>query len=157
MKKLLLFIIVPAIAVSCTNTPDIGAPHAASQMPDTAGLAEFHSWKAKQSITAKPNTVYVVREAPQRVSHPSPQPVYTPTSSPEVVNDVPGASQPEQQQKKGWSKAAKGAAIGAGSGAVLGAVIHKRNRVVGGVVGGAVGAGVGYGIGRHIDKKEGRY
>ena len=128
MKKLLLFFIVPAVVVSCTNSPDIGAPRAASQAGDTAGLAEFHLWKAKQAEATKPNTVYIVREAPERVNNRVSQPVYTPTpSSPEVVNDVPGASQPEQQQKKGWSAKAKGAVIGAAVGGLAGAVWADKN------------------------------
>lgn len=59
------------------------------------------------------------------------------------------------QQKKGWSKAAKGAVIGGGAGAIAGAVISKK-RVKGAVIGGVIGAGAGYIIGRSKDKKDGR-
>jgi len=155
MKKLLPLLVMPALMAACADTPRIGAPQSAAITTDTAGLAEFHAWKyGKAMEDTKANTVYIVRERPKPRRAAVSQPV---SSSHEAVEDVPVASQPEQSQKKGWSKAAKGAAIGAGSGAVLGAVIHKRNPVVGGVVGGAVGAGVGFGIGRHMDKKDGRY
>lgn len=59
------------------------------------------------------------------------------------------------QQKKGWSKAAKGAVIGGGAGAIAGAVISKKP-VKGAVIGGVIGAGAGYIIGRSKDKKDGR-
>jgi hypothetical protein len=60
------------------------------------------------------------------------------------------------EQKKGWSKAAKGAVIGGVAGAIGGAVINKKNRGVGAVVGAVIGAGAGYGLGRGQDKKDGR-
>jgi uncharacterized membrane protein len=60
------------------------------------------------------------------------------------------------EEKKGWSKAAKGAVIGGVAGAAGGAIINKKNRVVGAVVGGVLGAAGGYGIGRTMDKKDGR-
>jgi uncharacterized protein YcfJ len=59
------------------------------------------------------------------------------------------------QQKKGWSKAAKGAVIGAGSGAVVGAVVSKK-KGTGAAIGAAAGAVGGYIIGRSKDKKDGR-
>lgn len=69
---------------------------------------------------------------------------------------VPVQTQPATtQQKKGWSKAAKGAAIGAGTGALVGvAVSDKKGK--GAIIGGVVGAGAGYLIGRDRDKKDGR-
>jgi len=59
------------------------------------------------------------------------------------------------QEKRGWSKAAKGAVIGGGAGAIAGAVISKKP-VKGAVIGGVIGAGAGYIIGRSKDKKDGR-
>jgi outer membrane lipoprotein SlyB len=66
------------------------------------------------------------------------------------------APQAQTQQKKGWSKAAKGTVIGAASGAVLGAVVAKNNRGTGAVIGGVAGGTAGYIIGRKQDKKDGR-
>ncbi len=62
---------------------------------------------------------------------------------------------PAQQQKKGWSDAAKGAVIGAGAGAVTGVLIDKKDGR-GAAIGGAIGAGTGYLIGRKKDRESGR-
>lgn len=64
-------------------------------------------------------------------------------------------TQPVQQEKKGWSKAAKGTAIGAGTGAIVGAVVSKK-KGKGAIIGGVAGAGAGYIIGRREDRKDGR-
>jgi outer membrane lipoprotein SlyB len=69
------------------------------------------------------------------------------------VNTPP--AQPQTQQKKGWSKAAKGAVIGGATGAVVGAAVSNK-RGKGAIIGGVVGAGTGYIIGRSKDKKDGR-
>jgi hypothetical protein len=61
------------------------------------------------------------------------------------------------EEKKGWSKAAKGAVIGGVTGAAAGAILNKKNRAVGAVIGGVIGAGGGYVLGRGMDKKDGRY
>lgn len=158
MRAFLPIFMSAAVLTACTQQPNIGAPQATVPVSDTTGFAEFREWKTKQE-EVKPQTTYVVKHVPVRNVSSGSVPAYPSgaTADPVPSADIPGAAEPQETQKKGWSKAAKGAAIGAGSGAVLGAVIHKRNRVVGGVVGGAVGAGVGYGIGRHIDKKDGRY
>jgi hypothetical protein len=63
----------------------------------------------------------------------------------------------QAEEKKGWSKAAKGAVIGGVTGAAAGAIINKKNRAVGAVIGGVIGAGGGYVLGRGMDKKDGRY
>jgi len=63
----------------------------------------------------------------------------------------------QAEEKKGWSKAAKGAVIGGVAGAAGGAVINKKNRAAGAVIGGIIGAASGYGVGRGQDKKDGRY
>jgi hypothetical protein len=64
-------------------------------------------------------------------------------------------AQPVQQEKKGWSKGAKGAVIGGVGGAVVGAAVSDK-KGKGAIIGGAVGAGAGYLIGRDQDKKDGR-
>jgi Glycine zipper len=61
-----------------------------------------------------------------------------------------------QEEKKGWSKTAKGAVIGGVTGAAAGAVINKKNRGVGAVIGGVTGAAAGAVIGKQMDKKDGR-
>lgn len=59
-----------------------------------------------------------------------------------------------KEEKKGWSKSAKGAVIGGAGGAVIGAVINKKNPAVGAAIGGVLGGAVGYGIGKSKDKKD---
>ncbi|WP_066401211.1 glycine zipper domain-containing protein [Flavisolibacter tropicus] len=61
------------------------------------------------------------------------------------------------EEKKGWSKTAKGAVIGGVTGAAAGAILNKKNRAVGAVIGGVIGAGGGAVIGRQMDKKDGRF
>lgn len=70
-----------------------------------------------------------------------------------VLNNEGADAAKAPEEKKGWSKAAKGTVIGAGGGAILGAVINKKNRAAGAVIGGVLGAGVGYGLGKVLDKK----
>lgn len=64
---------------------------------------------------------------------------------PVVVNNTTA-----EQERKGWSNAAKGAVIGAGVGAVTGAAVSKK-KGEGAVIGGLAGAGVGAGTGAIID------
>ena len=66
------------------------------------------------------------------------------------------ATIPQEQKKKGWSKAAQGAAIGGVTGAVGGAILSKK-KGLGAVVGGIVGAAGGYIIGKNMDKKDNRF
>ncbi|MEO5562740.1 MAG: glycine zipper domain-containing protein [Chitinophagaceae bacterium] len=83
----------------------------------------------------------------------------TEAQKPVVVKEVhyvatPPAAQPVQQ-KKGWSKSAKGAVVGGAGGALIGAAVSKK-KGKGAVIGGVIGAGSGYIIGRSEDKKDGR-
>jgi uncharacterized membrane protein YebE (DUF533 family) len=55
------------------------------------------------------------------------------------------------QEKKGWSRKAKGAAIGGGAGAVTGAVVGGGKGALIGAAAGTVGGAV---IGRKQDKKK---
>lgn len=66
------------------------------------------------------------------------------------------AAAPAQQQRKGWSGAAKGAVIGAGVGAISGAVIDKKKPAQGAVIGGLAGAGLGAGTGAILDSEKKR-
>jgi outer membrane lipoprotein SlyB len=61
------------------------------------------------------------------------------------------ASTTQAQEKKGWSRKAKGAAIGAGAGAATGAVVGGGKGALIGAAAGTVAGGV---IGRKQDKKK---
>jgi hypothetical protein len=77
------------------------------------------------------------------------------TNTQNVIQPVASAPQ-QQQQKKGWSDAAKGTAIGAGVGAGVGALIDKDKRGRGAIIGGVIGGSGGYAIGRKSDRESGR-
>lgn len=150
MKKtftlLSLFLAGIVLLTACTRNPNEAVKGVAYE--DTVGFSQFQQWKAQNE-----------RVDPAKYQQPAatPQVVYVNTPPKVVTRKVyTTAPKPVAQEKKGWSKAAKGTAIGAGSGAVLGAVINKKNRVLGGVIGGVLGGGIGYGIGRSMDKKDGR-
>jgi hypothetical protein len=107
-------------------------------------------------------------ESPVETSVPSSVPASNPESTASnggsgTVSNDGGAATSESSgtakadEKKGWSKGAKGAVIGGVVGAGAGAVINKKNPVVGAVIGGVLGAGGGYVIGRKMDKKDGRF
>ncbi len=78
------------------------------------------------------------------------------TNTQNVIHPVASTPQQEQQQKKGWSDAAKGTAIGAGVGAGVGALIDKDKRGRGAIIGGVIGGSGGYAIGRKSDRESGR-
>ena len=146
-----IMIIMMAFISSCSNKrTDVGSATVSST--DTAGFAQFQTWKAQQNaaplVTSKSVASNTRKSSASRTVRTSP----TQTGSMSTSNQYPAKAKP-----KGWSKAAKGAAIGAGSGAVIGAVVNKKNRAVGAAIGGVAGGAVGYGIGRHLDKKDGRY
>ena len=163
-------VITVGIAASCgvptskeIAADKVGVTSVAVQ--DTVGMAEFKAfqdWKSQKEL--EEYKAFVKGEDAQKTSSISRTVAKRNSSTSRRSNTVsypvataPSTSQQPVEQKKGWSKAAKGAAIGAGSGAIAGAVINKRNRAVGAVIGGVVGGGVGYGIGRSMDKKDGRY
>ncbi len=154
---------------------------------DTAGLTQFQQWKAQNELSIatpvaeepqpapmKPQPKVIIRERiverPVAVRTPRPAPVATvPTPEPtaseneglgEIVaksESENAAKEPVKEEKKGWSKAAKGAVIGGAGGAVIGGIISKKNPAVGAAIGGVLGGAVGYGIGKNKDKKDGRY
>ena len=176
MKRMLPFMIVLVALVftvtACTSKVDPNAVAEARlaaykdsmrKVSDTAGLAQFQSWKAQNELAEmqyEDETVQYAAAAPVKKRSYAPARKATPRYSAPSRNNggtMNSESSNTAMRKKGWSKAAKGAAIGTAGGAVVGAVINKKNRVVGGVVGGVIGAGVGYGIGRAKDKKDGRY
>lgn len=157
MKKILLITTVAAVALAAVmGTMALNSKSKSASLPnaDTVGMAQFQAWKAAQydamileANTPVKQTVVAAKPAVKR----------TVASSNSGSMNTASSYPAKTEEKKGWSKAAKGTAIGAGTGAVLGAVINKKNRVAGAVIGGVLGGGIGYGIGRHIDKKDGRY
>ena len=169
MKKLLFLLplIAAILLVACnskpkTNTEDVARKVADSLRlaADTAGLAQFQTWKAQNELTEhNRDEQTALAAAPAAVTRSSSSVRRSSSSSRNSGGSISSSSSntAKAPQKKGWSKAAKGAVIGGVAGGAAGAIINKRNRVVGGVVGGVIGAGVGYGIGRSKDKKDGRY
>ena len=149
MKHVFPIILLAALGAACNNNPKIGEENVVTA--DTVGLAAYKQAQ-QQAIIDSIAAVKAdsIATAKSRVSKTKSNNSYSNESA------TTTSSYPASQQKKGWSKAAKGAVIGGATGAAAGAVIHKKNRVVGGAVGAAAGAGVGYGIGRKKDKKDGR-
>lgn len=176
MKKILFAVGTVVIMASCSqNNPRPETDTVTLRPTDTAGLAQFQAWKAQnelattqalqaQQMEAQQPVREVIRERVVYVNEPRSTTTRRSSStarrssSGSSGNSTAGTSTgTTQQEKKGWSKAAKGAAIGGAGGAVVGAVVNKRNRAVGAVIGGVIGGAAGYGIGRSKDKKDGRY
>lgn len=173
MKKILLAVSTIAIMASCSqNNPRTEAETLTLRPADTAGLAQFQAWKAQNELaTAQQLQANQLAEQEQPVREVvrervvyvnEPRTTRRSTSSARRSSSSSGSNAGSTagtttQEKRGWSKAAKGAVIGGAGGAVAGAVINKRNRAVGAVIGGVLGGAAGYGIGRSKDKKDGRY
>ena len=151
MKHVLSVLAIAAFLGACNERQTAaGTESSVTVTADTTGMAQFKAWKAEQEKQALIDSVKKSEAAKHAVSRKS-------NSSSTVKNEtISYESSNAAEQKKGWSKKAKGAIIGAGTGAAAGAVINKKDRVLGGVVGGVVGGAAGYGIGRHKDKKDGR-
>ncbi len=162
MKRIMIPVFAIAVSMTACNTsPDTTTTQKAIQPTvDTAGLAEFQSWKAQNELvstqqnTAMQRTREVVKYYPVSSARKSSSGVSR-SSSGSSSSGTSGTGS-TTAKKKGWSSAAKGAVIGGVAGAAGGAVINKKNRAAGAVIGGVVGAAGGYGIGRTIDKKNGR-
>ena len=170
MKKLLLIPGISILMIACNTMPQQNADAVSSAkqtilQQDTTGLAAYNAWKAQnelaslnispqsqQSQRVPEKTRTIVKYIPVKTS--SSKSVSHSSSSGSINNESSQAAKAEQ--KKGWSKAAKGAVIGGVAGAAGGAILNKKNRAVGAVVGGILGAAGGYGIGRGMDKKDGR-
>ncbi len=142
-----------AVMASCSNKrADIGDK---SVIVDTAGLAQFQTWKAQQNQLALATTSTPAKSS---TNSSTARRTVKPTAGTSKTGSMSTSTQyPAKAKPTGWSKAAKGAVIGAAGGAVAGAVINKRNRAVGAAIGGVAGGVIGYGVGRHLDKKDGRY
>jgi hypothetical protein len=176
MKRILSIFSIAAVMAACNSDQDkIMAESARVKAyqdsirlaADTAGLADFQSWKMQNELSNTPidpaatagvvaAAAPVVRTvAPARTSTRS-----TSTRSSGVSRSSGGgystaSTTPARRAKV--SKAAKGAVIGGVVGAGAGAIINKKNRGVGAVIGGVLGAAGGYGVGRGMDKRDGRY
>ena len=178
MKRILSIFSIAAVMAACNSDQDkIMAESARVKSyqdsirlaADTAGLADFQSWKMQSELGETPidpvaTTGAVAAAAPVTRTY---APARTTTRSTSArrstgVSRSSGggggystASTPARRAKV--SKAAKGAVIGGVVGAGAGAVINKKNRGVGAVIGGVIGAAGGYGVGRGMDKRDGRY
>lgn len=181
MKKILFAVSTVAILAACSqNNPRTAAETQTLTPTDTAGLAQFQAWKAQNELAVANQMAQANQLAAQQQQQPvreiirervvyvnEPRTTTRSRSSASRSRSSAGSSSGSRsgsagtgttaQQKRGWSKAAKGAAIGTAGGAVVGAVVNKRNRAVGAVIGGVIGGAAGYGIGRSKDKKDGRY
>lgn len=158
MKSMFSILAITVSLMACNHetekTETVNQP-GTTIVTDTTGLAEFQAYKAAKAHGFIKDEVAEAKARNNTTARKSSSRKYSSSNS--TVYKSGSATVTPEQQKKGWSHAAKGAVIGAGSGAILGAAINKNNRVAGGVVGGVVGGAVGYGIGRSKDKKEGRY
>jgi hypothetical protein len=168
MKNLLFILSIAILMVACNTTPQANnngdeARKIADSLrfaADTAGLAQFQSWKAQNEIVNNPmaqDQLAAAAPVSAAAGATSRRTSSSTRRSSGGGSTASSSSTSTAQQKKGWSKAAKGAVIGGVAGGAAGAIINKRNRVAGGVIGGVIGAAAGYGIGRAKDKKDGRY
>lgn len=177
MKKLLPFLGIAILMAACNSMPEqIGSAQKLSQ-PDTTGLAAYNTWKAQNELASLNTTQEIQQEQPstqktrtivkyvpvktsrsKTVSHSSSSTAGSGSSAGNGSGSMSNESSQtaKVEQKKGWSKAAKGAVIGGVAGAAGGAIINKKNRALGAVIGGVLGAAGGYGVGRTMDKKDGR-
>lgn len=147
-------------ALSDTSKADeVLEPQFAESRPKRAVLK--HSVRTAVHRNVTPETTY---DIPAQTP-----PVVTPVPTSPGANTVPastgpGSDQsagtvstvPQPEEKKGWSKAAKGAVIGGAAGAIGGAIISKK-KGLGAVIGGVLGAAGGYAIGKKMDRKDNRY
>ena len=171
MKKFLPFLSIALFAVACNIAPERTLSQSGQQNADTTGLSAYNDWKMQQAyiqMQEAENTAQYAAPVQKQVAKKAVKSSGTRSSSgsasrpvdnsnDKIVLDNENANEAKAQEKKGWSKAAKGAVIGGVAGAAGGAAIHKKNRVVGAVVGAVIGAGGGYVVGRGMDKKDGRY
>jgi hypothetical protein len=159
MKQLLSVLALAAVMTACNSNQESIGKEQTTPAVDTTGLAQFQALKAQAALKAYEDSIKKIEEAKAAKERTASTTKRKPASKPSGYRSESIAyesADAAKEEKKGWSKKAKGAVIGAGTGAAAGAVIHKKDRVVGGVVGGVVGAAAGYGIGRHKDKKDGR-
>ena len=172
MKKLLLTVAVAATFMACKNKTNsdekklvplaepgtyINAAGDTARIVNAAPLKDSVTTTTTVTVTKTPvvpsNKSRQTTRAKASAGNNSENQQAASTGATSPVNNAHTTAN-APQQKKGWSKAAKGTAIGAGAGAVTGAIIGKN--VKGAVIGGAVGAAGGYIIGRSQDKKDGR-
>jgi hypothetical protein len=162
MKKILSILSITAVLAACTSNQDkIDAENArlkayqdsVNMAADTAGLAEYQSWKAQNELGEQQNASAAVPVRKTSAARSTSSSTRRSTAS---SSGTASSTSTSAAKKEGWSKTAKGAVIGGVVGAGAGAVINKKNRAAGAVIGGVVGAGAGAVIGRQQDKKDGR-
>jgi hypothetical protein len=120
---------------------------------DTTGLAEYKAWKAQNELPVEKEEKPGVEKASSKTATKK----TSATASSNSSADNSSSTSTQGEEKKGWSKTAKGAVIGGVVGAGTGAVINKKNRAAGAVIGGIIGAGTGAVVGNEMDKKDGRH
>lgn len=163
MKKLAIASLVLFTAVACKqktqNAQVLGA------FRDSTEMAAFNQWKLQKSIdsakavdSAREAQMMAQAKAELRAEQAAAAPrTQTRTVYVREASQRSNAVAPStQNNRQGWSKAAKGAVIGAAGGAVVGGVVTNKNKGVGAAVGAVAGAATGYTIGRAEDRKDGR-
>lgn len=145
------------LITACNSKPQPSDNRTDSTMisTDTTGLAAFQAMKAENELgikneEGKPEEKTTSKTIKKTTSASS-------SSSANTTNNNSSTSPSQAEEKKGWSKTAKGAVIGGVVGAGTGAVVNKKNRAAGAVIGGVIGAGTGAVIGNEMDKKDGRH
>jgi hypothetical protein len=155
MKKFLLICSFAVAMASCKQQTK-----STTVTTDTTGLAAYQLQRAADSIALVKkvaDSINLANQAVNRNASSSSSTRSSNSSGSTGSTTMNSESTNAAQQKKGWSKTAKGAVIGGVVGAGAGAVINKKNRAAGAVVGGVVGAGAGAIIGNEKDKKDGRH
>jgi hypothetical protein len=156
MKQFLLICSFAVAMASCKQQTK-----STSITTDTTGLAAYQLQRAADSIALVKkiaDSVNLANQAAATRNAASNSSTRSSRSSGSTGSTTMNSeSSNAAQEKKGWSKTAKGAVIGGVVGAGAGAVINKKNRAAGAVVGGVVGAGAGAVIGHQKDKKDGRH
>ena len=162
MKRSLLLMSTVVLLAACNSGPKpspadkTNLSDSLRMATDTAGLADYQAWKAQNELGEK-------QQQQEEKKPASKTPKKAASGQTAGTSQAPGESSAGSgsgntaQEKKGWSKTAKGAVIGGVVGAGTGAVVNKKNRAAGAVVGGVVGAGAGAVIGHQMDKKDGRH
>ncbi|HUH18714.1 YMGG-like glycine zipper-containing protein [Albibacterium sp.] len=147
----MLFAMSIGILTACNNASGTKEDTLAKEMADKriSDSLKLDSFKTAEAAKA------ALAEQEESKSYSKKESNVIPTSNTStVIHASPEATQ--QQEKKGWSDAAKGTAIGAGVGAIGGALIDKDKPVRGAAIGAAIGGGSGYAIGRKSDRESGR-
>jgi hypothetical protein len=174
MKIMFIALGAALLMASCQGSPKQTetAADSAAMKTDTAGLAAYNAFKAQvaqDSLKKVQDSIATAQQAAAAKAQPAKKSSRRSSSGTAYRSNAVSSgttTEPETissesantaEQKKGWSKTAKGAVIGGVVGAGAGAVINKKNRTKGAIIGGAAGAGAGAIIGHDQDKRDGRH